>query len=60
MRTERKESEDGSDREGLEETHIVRLEQDMAVTGIFGSGCGREEGRERRERVWSAKMVFFC
>ena len=51
-----KESEDGSDREGSTETETdtVRLEQDMVVMGIFGSGCGGEEGRGPRKKVWSA------
>lgn len=46
MRKERKDREEASEREGLEETHIVKLEQDMVLIDVSGSAGAKEK------RVW--------
>ena len=47
---ERKESEEASDREGFEDTHIVRLEQDMVA-------CGNSK-KMKKLSVWYCILGF--
>lgn len=43
---ERKESEEVSERDGFEDTHIVRLEQDMVKDNGFSGALQRKEAQE--------------
>lgn len=59
MRKERKESPEASEREGFEDTHIVKFEQAIVLLGFSGSGGEEEVGsRERGCGMWA--WFFFC
>jgi hypothetical protein len=51
LRKERKESPEASEREGFEDTHIVKFEQAIVLLGFLGSGGEEEVGSREREGV---------
>lgn len=62
MRKERKESAEASEREGFEDSHIVKFEQAIVLWGFFWALAGGEEeevrSRERGFGMWI--WFFFC